>query len=27
VIADTTNLGSGPVELTVEPAGLQVVAP
>jgi diacylglycerol kinase family enzyme len=27
VIADTTNLGTGPVELTVEPAGLQVVAP
>ena len=27
VIADTTNLGSGTVELTVEPAALEVVAP
>ena len=27
VIADTTNLGTGSVELTVEPAGLEVIAP
>jgi len=27
VIADTTNLGTGPVELTVEPGALRVVAP
>jgi hypothetical protein len=27
VIADSTDLGSGPVELTVVPGALQVVAP
>ena len=27
IIADTTNLGTGPVELTVEPAALEVVTP
>lgn len=27
IIADTTNLGTGPVELTVEPAALEVASP